>query len=65
MRAITYFCAYRRCRDLKSALENARDRGPVGIAVGKDHLALRWQRYERLMRKLEQKLEAMLDKGDA
>jgi len=59
MRAITYFRAYRQCQSRIAVIESRRgtDRG---IAVHSDDLALRWQRYGRLKRKLVAKLEAML-----
>ena len=57
MKTITYFKAYVQCRDGMTSAVFLRKTGETGIAVENDLEALRWQRFDRLARKLRQKIE--------
>ena len=57
----TMFWAYREASGWCPLSASNRRQGEFGIAVSKDYDALRWQRYDRLMRKLQRRLEADFD----
>ena len=61
MRAATYFWAYVRCRNILSDVDVRYREGHM-FTVG--FAKVRWKRYARLARKLERKLEAMLDEEE-
>ncbi len=65
METQTLFRAYDRAYRER---EHARQRRPQGshcIAVADDDWARRWQRYDRLITKLERRINARLDAADA
>lgn len=61
MKTITLYKAFVRCRDEKEFAVLARDKGDCGIAINKDRLARRWQRYNRLSQKLHARILQRLE----
>ena len=83
MRGVTYFRAYKQCRDELSEIQNIiplwtvkyleayRQEPPIGeravllagFAIEISYYAQLWKQRNRLMQKLEQKLEALLSEN--
>ena len=65
MNLMTMFRAYREARGWRETYALHRPQKNFGIAIHKDYDALRWQRYNRLERKLQRRIEADLAAYDA
>jgi hypothetical protein len=66
MKTLTLFNAYKIARRKRRLARDLRGRdrfgkGGFGIAVNKDEYALVWQRYDRLVTKLEKAIVARLE----
>jgi hypothetical protein len=64
MRLSTYFRAYRECQWQMRVAIGHRPQGSFGILSDQDDQARRYQRYERLARKLQRRLEQALSDVD-
>lgn len=64
MKALTIFRAFVQCEDWKRYYLEQRHGNSWGIAVNDDYPALRWQHYDRLLRKLDKRLTAILTAYD-
>ena len=62
MKTITLFRAYQRAASRRESI-NGDYHGHYGIAVNKDDIARRWQKYDRIARRLEQRILERLGEG--
>ena len=65
MKTKTLFEAYVSCRSWMEFWEMCRDEGCNGIAVDADEYAVKWQRYERLEKKLYDRIMKIFEENDA
>jgi len=56
MKTITLFRAYQRAASRRESANASYGRYHYGIAVNKDTIARRWQKYDRMARRLEQRI---------
>lgn len=61
MKTSTLFRIYKRCKMHQENIINARPRRQFFIATESDEYALRWQRHERLVLKLEHRINKQLE----
>ncbi len=65
MRTLTIYQALTKCWSHKRYALEQRNGDSFGIAVNQDYYARQWQRYDRLWRKLDRRLVAILTHYDS